>query len=71
MSGILSFFDLDTRITDPNGQELIGQQLKFERKDVWDMKWAEVCLCEICLIELSSCMLLGTGGYNGCFDQTT
>ncbi|KAI0210975.1 WD repeat-containing protein 35 [Lamellibrachia satsuma] len=41
MTGILSFFDLDTRITDANGQELIGQQLKFERKDVWDMKWAE------------------------------
>ena len=42
MTGILSFYDLDTRITDASGQEQIGQQLKFERKDVWDMKWAEV-----------------------------
>lgn len=23
------------------GQEVIGQQLDFERKDVWDMRWAE------------------------------
>ena len=22
----------------------MGAQLKFERKDVWDMKWADVCL---------------------------
>ena len=25
----------------PEGQEIIGQPLQFERKDVWDMKWAE------------------------------
>ncbi|XP_021346413.1 WD repeat-containing protein 35-like isoform X1 [Mizuhopecten yessoensis] len=41
ISGVLTFFDLDTRITDTDGKESIGEQLKFERKDVWDMKWAE------------------------------
>ncbi len=41
ISGVLTFFDLDTRVTDPSGNEVIGEHLKFERKDVWDMKWAE------------------------------
>ncbi|CAH1774582.1 unnamed protein product [Owenia fusiformis] len=41
ISGVLTFFDLDTRYTDANGQEVTGEHLKFERKDVWDMKWAE------------------------------
>ncbi|KAK3088211.1 hypothetical protein FSP39_016191 [Pinctada imbricata] len=41
ISGVLTFFDLDTRITDQDGKESVGEQLKFERKDVWDMKWAE------------------------------
>ncbi|WAR17526.1 WDR35-like protein [Mya arenaria] len=41
ISGVLTFFDLDTRMTDPDGKEVIGEHLKFERKDVWDMKWAE------------------------------
>ena len=39
---MLTFYDLDVRVTDQNGQEVIGEHLKFERKDVWDMKWAEV-----------------------------
>ena len=39
--GILTFFDLDTHVVDVSGQEIHGEQLKFERKDVWDMKWAE------------------------------
>ena len=42
ISGVLTFFDLDTKITDPSGKEVIGEHLKFERKDVWDMKWANV-----------------------------
>ena len=42
MAGVLSFYDLDTRITDSNGTEVIGEQLKFDRKDVWDMRWASV-----------------------------
>ena len=42
ISGVLTFFDLDTRITDQDGKEIVGEQLKFERKDVWDMRWAEV-----------------------------
>ncbi|EDV23603.1 uncharacterized protein TRIADDRAFT_50569 [Trichoplax adhaerens] len=37
ISGILSFFDLD--IVSSDGEK--GEQLSFERKDVWDMKWAE------------------------------
>ncbi|XP_053141283.1 WD repeat-containing protein 35 isoform X2 [Hemicordylus capensis] len=41
LSGILSFFDLDTRVTDSTGHQVIGQQLNPERKDVWDMKWAK------------------------------
>ena len=42
ISGVLTFYDLDTRVTDPSGSEIIGEHLKFERKDVWDMRWAEV-----------------------------
>lgn len=44
IAGVLTFFDLDTRVTDANGQEIVGEHLKFERKDVWDMKWAEVII---------------------------
>lgn len=40
MLGMLIFFDLDTRITDSSGSQAVGEQLKLERKDVWDMKWA-------------------------------
>ena len=29
-------------MTDADGKEVIGEHLKFERKDVWDMRWAEV-----------------------------
>ncbi|XP_066495950.1 WD repeat-containing protein 35 [Tiliqua scincoides] len=39
--GMLVFFDLDTRVTDSTGHQVIGEQLKLERKDVWDMKWAK------------------------------
>ncbi|XP_048354934.1 WD repeat-containing protein 35 isoform X1 [Sphaerodactylus townsendi] len=41
LSGVLTFFDLDTRVTDNKGQYVIGEQLKLERKDVWGMKWAK------------------------------
>ncbi|XP_013413466.1 WD repeat-containing protein 35-like [Lingula anatina] len=41
ISGVMTFFDLDAKVTDANGQEVVGEHLKFERKDVWDMKWAE------------------------------
>ncbi|RMX47135.1 hypothetical protein pdam_00018680 [Pocillopora damicornis] len=42
ISGILSFFDLEVRKTDPQKNEnVVGEHLKFERKDVWDMKWAD------------------------------
>lgn len=41
ISGILTFFDLDARVTDSTGQQVIGQLLKLERRDVWDMKWAK------------------------------
>ncbi|XP_060579333.1 WD repeat-containing protein 35-like [Ruditapes philippinarum] len=41
ISGVLTFFDLDTKITDQDGKEVTGEHLKFERKDVWDMRWAE------------------------------
>ncbi|KAM6355755.1 WD repeat-containing protein 35 isoform 3-T3 [Podargus strigoides] len=41
LPGVLTFFDLDTRVADSTGQQVIGEQLKLERKDVWDMKWAK------------------------------
>lgn len=40
LSGVLTFLDLEARYSDDTGQQIIGEQLKFERKDVWDMKWA-------------------------------
>ena len=40
ISGILTFFDLDAKKTDESGNQQPGELLKFERKDVWDMKWA-------------------------------
>lgn len=41
ISGVLTFFDLDARVTDSTGQQVIGELLKLERKDVWDMRWAK------------------------------
>ncbi|KAH0520873.1 WD repeat-containing protein 35 [Microtus ochrogaster] len=41
IAGVLTFFDLDTRVTDSTGQQVVGELLKLERKDVWDMKWAK------------------------------
>lgn len=40
LSGVLTFLDLETINSYETGQQTIGEQLKFERKDVWDMKWA-------------------------------
>nr|XP_009858071.1 WD repeat-containing protein 35 [Ciona intestinalis] len=39
--GVFSIFDLDVVITDEHGQEMIGEHLRLERKDAWDMKWAD------------------------------
>lgn len=40
-------FFQDVRKTDPTKNEtVVGEHLKFERKDVWDMKWADVSSCE-------------------------
>ncbi|XP_071961535.1 WD repeat-containing protein 35-like isoform X2 [Antedon mediterranea] len=41
IAGVLTFFDLDAKIVNSEGKETQGQQLDFERKDVWDMRWAE------------------------------
>lgn len=41
MLGLLTFFDLDTRVPDGSGCQGVGEQLKLERRDVWDMKWAK------------------------------
>uniref|UniRef100_A0A8I5QZ86 WD repeat-containing protein 35 n=1 Tax=Papio anubis TaxID=9555 RepID=A0A8I5QZ86_PAPAN len=41
ISGVLTFFDLDARVTDSTGQQVVGELLKLERRDVWDMKWAK------------------------------
>ncbi|XP_036398202.1 WD repeat-containing protein 35 isoform X1 [Megalops cyprinoides] len=42
ITGVLTFFDLEPRaVTDSSGsQAAAGDPLKFERKDVWDMQWA-------------------------------
>ena len=41
------FLFQDVRKTDPTKNEtVVGEHLKFERKDVWDMKWADVSSCE-------------------------
>ncbi|ESO83236.1 hypothetical protein LOTGIDRAFT_197584 [Lottia gigantea] len=41
ITGVLTFFDLDARVVDQDGREVVGEHIKFERKDVWDMKWAD------------------------------
>jgi len=44
---IVSCLFQDVRKTDPTKNEtVVGEHLKFERKDVWDMKWADVSSCE-------------------------
>jgi WD repeat-containing protein 35 len=41
IDGKLSMFDLDARGVDPKtGEQIYGERLDFERKDVWDIKWA-------------------------------
>ena len=40
--------------TDSSGDTTVGEQLKFERKDVWDMKWAEVTSIEhLCVFSVN------------------
>lgn len=48
INGVLTFFDLDTRATPGAGGAIeggqssdLGEHLSFERKDSWDMIWAE------------------------------
>uniref|UniRef100_A0A8C3R2W5 WD repeat-containing protein 35 n=1 Tax=Cyanoderma ruficeps TaxID=181631 RepID=A0A8C3R2W5_9PASS len=41
LSGVLTFLELDPRAADGAGQPEAGEQLRLERKDVWDMKWAK------------------------------
>lgn len=41
ISGVLTFFDPETKVTDASGEVRIGEHLtSFERKDAWDMRWA-------------------------------
>lgn len=40
ISGVLSFFDFERKTGDGSNVSSYGEHLKFERKDVWDMKWA-------------------------------
>ncbi|XP_072811114.1 WD repeat-containing protein 35-like [Vicugna pacos] len=39
-AAVLTFFDLDARVRDSTGQQVTGELLKLERKNVWDMNWA-------------------------------
>ncbi|TRY60156.1 hypothetical protein DNTS_003730 [Danionella cerebrum] len=40
ITGVLTFLDMETRAMDAEGALTAGDPSKFERKDVWDMKWA-------------------------------
>lgn len=42
MTGVLTFLDIDPRGSSGETEEgaSAGDPSKFERKDVWDMKWA-------------------------------
>lgn len=41
ITGVLTLLDMDVRAaTDSGNQQSAGDPSKFERKDVWDMKWA-------------------------------
>ena len=40
-SNVLTFFDMEARAVGPSGATTIGEHLPFERKDVWDMMWAD------------------------------
>ncbi|XP_039604109.1 WD repeat-containing protein 35 isoform X1 [Polypterus senegalus] len=40
ITGVLTFFDFEVQSAEGSGQQGAGEHLKFERKDVWDMKWA-------------------------------
>ena len=65
IAGVLTFFDLDTRVTDPDGREVVGEHLNFERKDVWDMKWAEVSSVYVTYI-LFTCTVTCTTACDTC-----
>lgn len=41
IAGILTFFDFESKVSDQSGRDQYGEHLKFERKDAWDMKWAD------------------------------
>lgn len=38
----MTFFDFTVSSKEGSRQDMQGELVKFERKDVWDMKWAEV-----------------------------
>ncbi|KAG1701662.1 WD repeat-containing protein 35 [Nymphon striatum] len=40
VTGILTMYNLDGKSTGDNGHETPGIKLNFERKDIWDVKWA-------------------------------
>ena len=44
LKSLLQFRYQTTKKTDSSGDTTVGEHFKFERKDVWDMKWAEVLL---------------------------
>ena len=46
LTRLMLFHFQDAKKTDDSGnQSQLGELLKFERKDVWDMKWASVRPC--------------------------
>lgn len=41
LSNVLTFFDMEAKSIGPGGTTVIGEHLSFERRDVWDMAWAD------------------------------
>lgn len=41
INNMLTFFDMEARAVGAGGSTVIGEHLPFERKDVWDMCWAD------------------------------
>ena len=41
LSNILTFYDMEAKSIGPGGSTTIGEHLSFERRDVWDMRWAD------------------------------
>ena len=54
INGVFSIFDFDSRTNDveqENRNSKVGRKLQVERRDVWDVKWAEDNEDMVCIME--------------------